>query len=85
MGTWWWIVTVRDGQPFLRGPYSQFQAERVNDKQDVRGEVVPLRTRDPNRATRMLKERRLEGEDMPFEEAVRRFRHPGGDREDRSE
>jgi len=78
IGTWWWIVTVRGGQPFLRGPYSQFQAERINDKQDVRGEVVPLRTKDPDRATRMLKEMRLEEEDMPFEEAVKKFRHPGG-------
>lgn len=68
-------MTDRGGQPFLRGPFSQFQAQRINDKQDVQGEVVPLDTRDPDRATRMLKEKRLEGE-MPFEEAVRKFGHP---------
>ena len=72
----WWIVTsdVKTGAPLLRGPYpSQYRAQVMLDNQGVSGEVVSLPTKDPARATRMLKEKRIE--EFGLEEGVKRFRH----------
>ena len=69
-------MTNRRGQPYLRGPYpTQFRASRVNDRQDVTGDVIELPTSDAARATRILKERRLTDHEMAFDEAVKKFRH----------
>ena len=76
-------MTNRKGQPYLRGPYpTQFRASRVNDRQDVIGDVIDLPTSDAARATRILKERRLTDHEMAFDEAVKKFRHPGKGNDD---
>jgi len=72
---WHWVVARdKSGQPFLRGPYtSGMRAQRIKDRMDVEAEIIPLPTRDSTRATRMLKERRIEG--FGLEEGTRKFKH----------
>ncbi|MCJ7663530.1 MAG: hypothetical protein MUO24_04750 [Desulfobacterales bacterium] len=67
----------RVGKPYIRGPYtSVLVAERVNDAADYPGELVTLKTADPNRATRILKERRIRR--VGLDEGMKKFRHPDG-------
>ena len=72
---WYWIVAMSgEGQPFLRGPYgSPLRAQERSDKMEVDSRIVPLPTRDTARATRMLKEKRID--DFGLEEGTRMFKH----------
>lgn len=71
-------IVGRDGKgkPFIRGPYlSVMVAERINDEMERPGELIELKTADPNRATRILKERKIRR--MGLDKGMERFRHPG--------
>jgi len=77
-GMYYYIVgRDRESKPFIRGPYSSILvAERVNDEMDHPGELVTLKTADPNRATRILKERKIRR--LGLDEGMKKFRHPDG-------
>lgn len=72
-----WLTFIdHRGKPCLRGPYhSDMQAQEKADRLEFDVEIVTLPTSDPDRATRILKERRIEGEG--YVEGIRNFRHKG--------
>jgi hypothetical protein len=71
----WWVVFVDDkGNPRLRGPYvSEVLARRKLDNLLMKGNVYELPTSSSERATRMLKEKRID--EFGYQEGVKRFSH----------
>jgi len=72
----YWIVTTgKDGSPGLMGPYlSMLRAQKIVDESlEVEAEIVRLGTVNPAKATRELKEGRIEK--YGYSEGVKRFRH----------
>jgi len=73
----YWVTFLDDkGKPCLRGPYhSEGRAQEKVDKLDREGSIISLPTSNPDTATRMLKERRLDG--LGVTEGTKNFRHRG--------
>lgn len=62
------------GNPNQRGPFiTELRAQEKLDEMDVEGEIYRLPTRDPDTATRMLKDKRLDA--YGVDEGTRRFSH----------
>lgn len=75
----YWIVVIvpEHKQPALRGPYyTEERAEERKDRAESEGcsaHVYELNTDNPDTATRLLKEKRIETDGI--REGMRRFRH----------
>ncbi len=58
---WYLIFLDGEGKPCQRGPYmTRFKAQERLDGLDSEGEIYQLDTTDENKATRLLKEKRVE-------------------------
>ena len=76
MAYWLFGVDCNGGSPILRGPYpTHGRAEQAENEMDgnIECDIVSLKTRDPAKATRILKERRIGA--VGFTEGTRRVRH----------
>jgi len=72
-----WITThdKTKGVEGLMGPYrSEFQAQKVADKLEVDYDIIYLPTSDPTRATRLVKEQKIQEEG--YEIGTKRMVHP---------
>lgn len=76
MPYWLHGIDNETGKPFLRGPYGlKGKAEDAEAQLDgsFESEITWLKTSDPAKATRILKEKRIGR--FGFREGVRRFSH----------
>ena len=78
--TWYWVsaITNVSGKPIILGPFDTEEEANMVGFNKVGGtfRVVPLSTKDPGRATRILKYMRL-NQTANLEEALKRVDHKG--------
>jgi len=74
----YWILAVepKTGRPIVLGHYNTEEEANKVGFQKINGsfEVIPLKTTDPNRATKILKYRRFH-QTSKLEEATKRAKH----------
>lgn len=71
------ISEDKKGNPTQFGPYTYREANDVRDRcerEGKPGEIIHLRTRNPDTATRLIKEGRVEK--LGIDEGTRRMSHP---------
>ena len=60
---WWWIYAVKNGKPYILGPYSdEPTAHKKAEKFGAPYKLYELPTRDDGQATKMIKASRLSPE-----------------------
>jgi hypothetical protein len=78
---YWIVAKGRDGTKIrgktaLLGPFNtEFTADEKADELETDSKVIYLPTRDPSRASRMLKAKRVEQNPKLWEEAYERVSH----------